>query len=161
MKRRELTGFDVLYWLVLSFGVVIAVNVYFIVISVKTFRGEDEQKPYLQGMEYNQTLAERVKQAELGWTATIGAQRLANGHVRIAIDLKQPDGAPQTHVKLSGEMRHPADETRDKSISLREAGAGEYVGEISGVASGAWDVIVTAPQRSATPFEATRRLWLP
>jgi nitrogen fixation protein FixH len=156
---RTLTGRDVLFWLVVIFGLVIAVNTAFIVISVRTYRGEDEQKPYLQGVEYNHTLAERAKQAELGWRATIGASRLQNGKARIAISLVQSDGRPETHAALSGELRHPADESRDLPLGLHEAGAGRYEGDVSGVASGAWDVIIRAsgPQ----PFEASRRLWVP
>jgi len=161
MTRKELTGRDVLFWLVLSFTLVIAINVYFIVLSVETFRGEDEQKPYLQGVEYNETLARRAEQKKLGWTATIGADRLPAGNVRIAVTLTRPDGTPETSARLTGELRHPADETRDRALRLREVGAGEYVAELSGVAAGNWDVIVTTPSSQTLPFEASRRLWVP
>jgi nitrogen fixation protein FixH len=156
---RALTGRDVLLWLVVGFGLIIAVNMAFIVISVRTYRGEDEQKPYLQGIEYNHTLAEREKQAELGWRATIGAARLPDGRVRIAVSLVHPDGAPEMHAVLSGELRHPADESRDLPLRLRETGSGEYQGEIDGVASGTWDVVVKSS--ASQPFEASRRLWVP
>jgi len=158
--RRELTGRKVLVWLVASFGVVLAVNIYFIVIAVKTFRGEDEQKPYLQGVEYNQTIARRAEQEKLGWKAAIGATRLPTGAVRVAVTLKQANGAPETNVSLTGELRHPADETRDRPMRLLEASPGEYVAELSGVKMGAWDVIVTT-QAQQSPFEASRRLWVP
>jgi nitrogen fixation protein FixH len=156
---RTLTGRDVLLWLVVVFGLVFAVNAAFIVASVRTYRGEDEQKPYLQGVEYNHTLAERAKQAALGWKASIGASRLADGRARIAVSLLQSDGTPMTHTVLVGELRHPADEHRDLALTLHETGAGEYQVDIAGVASGAWDVIIKAsgPQ----PFEASRRLWVP
>lgn len=158
--RRELTGRKVLVWLVASFGVVFAVNIYFIVIAVKTFRGEDEQKPYLQGVEYNQTIARRAEQEKLGWKAAIGATRLPTGAVRVAVTLKRANGAPETNVNLTGELRHPADETRDRQMRLHEANPGEYVAELSGVKMGAWDVIVTT-QAQQSPFEASRRLWVP
>jgi nitrogen fixation protein FixH len=156
---RTLTGRDVLFWLVAIFGLVIAVNTAFIVISVRTYRGEDEQKPYLQGVEYNHTLAERAEQAKLGWRATIGVSRLANGKARIVVLLVQSDGSAKSHAVLSGELRHPSDENRDLPLRLHEEGAGHYQDDINGVASGAWDVIIRAsgPQ----PFEASRRLWVP
>ena len=156
---KEFTGRDLLYWLVLSFTVVIAVNVYFIVMSITTFRGEDVQKPYLQGVEYNRTLAERAEQEKLGWKATIGATRLTGGKVRVDVVLRQADGAPETQVALNGELRHPADETRDHTLRLQEIAAGQYSGVVSGVAAGAWDVVVSTP--SGTPFEASRRVWVP
>jgi nitrogen fixation protein FixH len=156
---RALTGRDVLLSLIAIFGLIFAVNTAFIVISVRTYRGEDEQKPYLQGVEYNHTLAERAKQSDLGWKASIGASRLANGKARIAVSLIQSNGTTEMHAVLSGELRHPADEHRDRQLTLHEMGAGEYRADIDGVTRGAWDVIVrgTGPQ----PFEASRRLWVP
>ena len=41
---HEITGRQVLVWLVGFFAIVMAVNTIFIVVSLKTFRGEDEQK---------------------------------------------------------------------------------------------------------------------
>jgi nitrogen fixation protein FixH len=158
MMARKFTGRDMLVWLIASFAVVLAVNVYFIVLSVQTFSGEDEQKPYLQGVEYNRTLARRAEQKKLGWNASIGAERLASGAVRIAVTLKQADGSPQTRVTLAGELRHPANEKRDRLLQFREAAPGNYETVLSGVAAGTWDVIVRA-QRPA-PFEAGRRLWV-
>jgi len=158
--EKELTGRDVLVWLSVFFLCIIAVNVYFVVVSVATFRGEDEQKPYLQGIEYNQTLARRDVQAKLGWTANIAADRLASGHVRVDITLKQANGAPSTVEKLVGELRHPSDENRDHQLHLVQVRNGEYIADVSGVSAGAWDVIVSTTA-SETPFEATRRLWVP
>jgi len=155
---RALTGRDVLLSLIAIFGLIFAVNTAFIVISVRTYRGEDEQKPYLQGVEYNHTLAERAKQSDLGWKASIGASRLANGKARIAVSLIQSDGKPMTHAVLVGELRHPADEHRDVPLTLHETGAGEYQADID-VARGAWDVIVR--ETGSQPFEASRRLWVP
>jgi nitrogen fixation protein FixH len=156
---RTLTGRDVLLWLVAIFGLIIAVNTAFVVISVQTYRGEDEQKPYLQGVEYNHTLAERAQQAGLGWKATIGASRLSDGKVRVAVSLVDSGGTPETRAVFSGALRHPADENRDVSLQLRETAPGRYQSDVGGVASGAWDVVI----RSSTPepFEAVRRVWVP
>ena len=82
--NRTLTGRGVLFWLALFFGVVILTNAIFVTAAVKTFRGEDEQKPYLQGIAYNQTLARRAEQVELGWRAVIAAERSGDGaHARL------------------------------------------------------------------------------
>lgn len=156
----KLTGRDVLLWLIAFFGLIIAVNAYFITLSVTTFRGEDEQKPYLQGIEYNQTLARHAKQAKLDWKASMSATRLASGVVRVAVIVADAQDRPQTQLKLAGELRHPSDETRDHAIMLRESGKGRYIADIRGVAPGAWDVIVhnTSPTE---PFDAARRVWVP
>jgi len=157
---RPLTGRDVLMWVVAFFALIIAVNVYFIYAAASTFRGEDEQKPYLQGVEYNETLARRATQDELAWRARIGAKRLPTGNVRIDVMLTGPDGRPIANLPLSGELRHPVDETRDRKLRLVAAMPGDYEGELRGVSTGAWDVVVSTPQNS-TPFVASRRLWVP
>ena len=113
-----------LLWLVGFFGIIFATNAYFITAAVKTFRGEDEQKPYLQGVEYNHTLARRAEQAKLGWKATIGAHRLPSGEVRVDRHAAHSrDGAPETGAALTGELRHPADENRDRALHFTEIGA--------------------------------------
>ena len=155
--NRPLTGRGVLLWLGAFFACVVAVNVGFIVTSVNTFRGEDEQKPYLQGVEYNQTLARRAEQARLGWRASISAERLANGHVRLNFDLK---GAGNAEPKFTAELRHPADENRDKQLRVVRQGGGRFSADAGAVSAGAWDVILTSADTKA-PFEATTRLWVP
>jgi nitrogen fixation protein FixH len=157
---RPLTGRGVLIWLTGFFAIVMAVNVVFIVTSVVTFRGEDEQKPYLQGVEYNRTLAARVEQARLGWRARVGVRRLADGDVRLDVALDDRQAAPPSDVRLSAELRHPADENRDRLVHLSPSGGGRYWANAGKIGRGQWDVIVTS-ESSATPFTAARRLWVP
>lgn len=158
--RRELSGRGVLIWLLAFFGVIFAVNVYFIGAAIRTFRGEDDLKPYQEGIDYNQTLARRAAQARLGWQASIDAVRTGPHSARIEVVLRKPDGSPVSHVALAADFRHPSDENRDRSTSLREGVAGDYKGELGSLTAGAWDVIVKASDPHV-PFEATRRVWLP
>jgi nitrogen fixation protein FixH len=159
MTFSPLSGRAVLVWLTGFFGIIIAVNIIFITMSVKTFSGEDEQKPYLQGMEYNDTLARRAAQRRLGWQGEIGATRLAGGAVRITVAVKDAAGQPLRGLALAAELRHPADERRDRELSLAETAPGLYQSDVPGVAAGHWDVLVTAKSRQ--PFAADRRLWVP
>jgi nitrogen fixation protein FixH len=154
---QPLTGRRVLAWLTGFFGLIIATNVFFITEAVKTFRGEDEQKPYLQGMAYNHTLAMRAEQSRLGWRASIAAQRLNSGQVEILVHLRHPDGAPETQTRLTGELRHPADENHDRPLAFTQISPGLYQAQLR-AAPGTWDVLVSSMQ--GTPFQATRRLWL-
>lgn len=156
---ERLTGRGVLIWLFGFFGVIFATNAYFIMVSTQTFRGEDEQKPYLQGVEYNQTLALRAEQAALGWKATITAIRLANGNVRVEVRIRDRNGNAVAEVGLAGALRHPADENRDRVFHLTKAAPGMYQAELSDVSPGGWDVLVHSAGEQ-TPFEASRRLWV-
>lgn len=155
--NKPLTGRGVLVWLVGFFGLIIMTNAIFITEAVKTFRGEDEQKPYLQGVEYNHTLSHRAEQARLGWHASIDARRLPAGQVEILVSLRHPDGSPETGARLAGELRHPADENRDQALRFAQVSAGLYEARTQ-AASGHWDVLVSNSQ--GAPFQAARRLWL-
>jgi nitrogen fixation protein FixH len=152
-----LTGRKVVGWLGGFFGVIFATNAIFITEAVKTFRGEDEQKPYLQGVEYNRTLANRTKQAKLGWRASIAAQRSPQGPVTIRVELRHADGSPETGARLAGELRHPADENRDRQLRFRNLSGGRYETSVQAM-PGAWDVLVS--NLGETPFKTERRLWL-
>ena len=154
-----LTGRGVLMWLSGFFAIVIATNVYFITMSISTFRGEDEQKPYLQGVEYNDTLARRAEQARLAWHAEVSATRLSSGHVRISVVLHDRQGATLS-VPLSAELRHPSDENRDLVLRLNAVSPGHYEADAGSISRGRWDLIVNSAS-TKTPFEATRRLWVP
>jgi nitrogen fixation protein FixH len=158
--NARLTGRGVLLWLTGFFVVVIAVNVYFIVLAATTFRGEDEQKPYLQGVEFNQTLRLRAKQEKLGWHAFIDAARLASGAVRISVEVESAQGKAQSGLPLHGELRHPADENRDRAFDFAEIRPGRYEAEVPPITAGEWDVMVSAGETNQ-PFETSRRLWVP
>ena len=154
---RELTGRGVLVWLIGFFGLIIATNTLFVTEAVKTFRGEDEQTPYLQGVEYNRTLMRRAEQARLGWHASIEARRLPQGEAEILVRLRHADGAPETQARLTGELRHPADENRDQPLGFQQVSSGLYAAKVR-ARPGSWDVLVSNAQ--GLPFQAVRRLWL-
>ena len=157
--RKTLTGRGVSLWLAGFFGLIFATNAIFITAAVKTFRGEDEQRPYLQGVVYNQTLERRAKQAKLGWQARISARREESGKVGIIVELHRRDGQPETGEVMAGELRHPADENLDRPLRFSEMSPGVYQAELAHIAPGNWDVLVS--NRGHDPFQASRRLWLP
>ncbi|OJT95820.1 MAG: hypothetical protein BGN82_01240 [Alphaproteobacteria bacterium 65-7] len=156
--KKPLTGRGVLLLMAGFFGVILVTNLAFISLAVGSFRGEDEQKPYLQGVSYNQTIARRGEQARLGWSAQIDATRLASGQVRIDLVVRDRAGVGREGLELTGLLRHPSDKNRDHTITLRPVSPGHYRVEIAGVAPGNWDVQVRNQGRQ--PFQAGRRLWV-
>ena len=138
-----LRGWHVLAALLGFFGVVIAVNIYFAVAAVGTFPGEDVTHPYIQGLEYNRTLAEHRAQQMRGWRVAASLTP-APGGAALRIDLKERNGAPLTGAKLEGTLRWPADAHRDRPLVFREQEGGEYVAVVDGLAEGNWDLRATA-----------------
>ena len=84
-QNQKLTGRGVIVWLIATFGVVLAVNFYFIYQAERTYPGQDVSHPYLQGVDYNQTLDDRAKQAQLGWSAAIGGALAQDGTAAVAV----------------------------------------------------------------------------
>ena len=54
---------------------------------------------------------------------------------------------------LAGELRHPADENRDRTLDLKETAPGRYQADLANVSAGSWDVMVSSGAKDA-PFEA-------
>ncbi len=156
---RTFSGRGVFLGFVVFFGVIAAVNVLFIVKAVTTFSGEDVDDSYMQGVEYNQTLAKRAIQKEMGWTATIDAARERSGRARVVVTLVSQKGTPLDRLVLKGLLRRPTDSQWDRALTFKEVQPGLYASEARHVAPGVWDVVVDTAAK--TPFEADRRLWIP
>ena len=157
--KSELTGRKTLAILLVSFGIVFGVNGYMVAQAIGTFRGDDLDQPYMQGINFNQTLARRAEQQTLGWQATIDAARATNGELKIVVVVKSRDGAPLALLRLSGVLRHPTDAHFDRKLVLKETQSGVYVAALDRVSAGAWNLDVFTDSHSK-PFEATRSLWL-
>lgn len=156
---RPLTGRKTLAILLASFGVVFAVNGYMIARAVGTYSGEDADNAYLQGANFNETLARRAQQARLGWHATIAAGAETNGALRIVVEVADRRDRPVGQLTMAGELRHPSDANRDKRFAITEERPGVYAATLAHVARGAWDVVVNTTGHHP-PFEASGRIWL-
>lgn len=151
-RSKEWTGRHVLIAMIAFFSVVIATNTAFAILATRTFPGEDVPRSYLQGLHYNQTLAERAAAAELGWKVRV--ERPAAD--TIVLVFRDRRGAPLTGLALDAGFRHPASADADQALSFHETAPGRYV---AGVRRTAGELILrgTASRDGAT-LEFERRL---
>ncbi|HVY84555.1 MAG TPA: FixH family protein [Caulobacterales bacterium] len=149
----ELRGVHVLAGLIFCFGLVIAVNVAFAFMAVKTFPGEDEQHSYVQGLHYNHTLAERHMQAALGWRAGAALDQGPHGG-ELQVRLIDADEAPIDSAVVTGELERPTDSRLDRALSFAPRGDGVYIARTDNLPLGEWRLRARA-QRSdgALDFE--------
>jgi len=157
-RARPLTGRKVLIWLLGFFGIVIGANAWFVTLSVRNFHGEDRQRPYQQGLDYNRTLALRQQQQALGWQAALGIDNKASP-ARLRLFVHRPDGSPVQGLTLSGTLRHPADTFHDVTVKLAAVGPGVYEGAIVDAGHGRRTALIRA--EGPIPFETEGRVWLP
>ncbi len=153
--RFRISGRHVLLAIIAFFGVIIAVNAYFLVAAYRTFPGQVSETPYEDGVGFNRTVAQRRAQAELGWSAT--ATTTAQG---VEVDLRDRAGQPLQGLKVEGVLRRPATQAGQISLKFTEASAGRYVAK-AGPGSGAWDLHFVAKGSRAELFEGERRLTWP
>lgn len=155
---RELKGWHVLLIMLGFFGVMFAVNGVFLYHAITSFPGEDVKKSYVQGLSYNETLAARAAQAELGWTAEAGLQ-----DDELIFRLRDRDGAPVSNLVVIGELRRFATQDADQAIIYSARANGEYVAEIDALAPGQWALRINVMDTDAETvlFNVTKTIVVP
>ena len=134
----RITGRHVLATIVGFFLVVIIANMIFMTLAIRTFPGEQEEKSYLQGLNYNQTLAERAEQEKLGWRAAGAEATRGEAGGRIAIVIEMQGGAPVDNLAVSGVLARPADDDHDVVFDFVQAAPGRYEADLPAMAPGQW-----------------------
>jgi nitrogen fixation protein FixH len=156
-KPFEIRGWHVLTALLLFFGVVIAINVAFAVMAVRSFPGEDVRRSYTQGIQYNDILAERRAQAALGWRASAELVD-TNGGPALEVTLHSRDGAPLSGMDVAGALQWPTDSRLDRALSFEEVAAGRYRARVENLQAGRWRLRARAEKDAgALDFETELR----
>lgn len=123
---KKLTGRHVLLMLIGFFGLTISVNIYFMTMAVKSFRGEDVKGSYRQGLEYNQILKARRAQETLGWSAKANVTRETDGSRVIIIQLETQNARDLTGMSIKGVLRHRIDASLDQELTFLNSGVGRW-----------------------------------
>jgi nitrogen fixation protein FixH len=153
-----INGKHVLFALFGLFGIVIAVNVVFVTLALGTFTGVTTVNPYQEGLAYNQVLAARHAQRDLGWKAAIDYGGADDGNERVTVALNDAAGRPVTGLALSGSLKRPTQAGMDQDLTWEEAVPGRYQAALALPARGNWDLVVSAVS-GIDRFEMRTRLW--
>jgi nitrogen fixation protein FixH len=151
----QIRGRHVLIAMLAFFGAVIAVNVTFVVFAVQSFPGEDVRRSYLQGLNYNDTLAQRRSEAALDWSASATLIE-QDGAPAVEIDLRDRQSAPIDGLTVTGELRWPTTAEFDHTLTFEPRGAGRYIARVPDLRAGRWILRGRGEQSSdrALDFEA-------
>ncbi len=156
----RLKGRHVLAMLLGFFALVASVNMIFITLAVRSFPGEEEKKSYLQGLHYNDRLAQRREQAALGWSAEVASARLDDGVATVELAYRNADGAPIYALEVSGLIGRPASRADDQTVVFIPTSDGAYRAEIEGVAPGVWKLTAHAQNTGGKAFDLEIKLVL-
>ena len=154
----RLEGRHVLAILLSFFGVVFAMNGYFLFSALSTHTGVVAIEPYRKGLAYNARIAADERQTEIGWRDTLAVGR--DGKIRVT--LVDKSGAPVLGLVVTSVVGRPATARFDRAARLVEEAPGQYIANVSALADGSWLVSIEAGDAAnAEPvFRSRRRLWL-
>ena len=152
-----LSGKHVLGILLAFFGVIFAVNGYFMFAALSTYSGVVANEPYRKGLEYNKRIAEDARQTALGWKDNLVVFHDGN----VALELIKHTGEPVKGLVVSGTIFRPATTGFDHPLTFTEK-AGSYIAEVGRLAEGTWvvEAVVRAAASSEPIYRLRKRIWL-
>lgn len=155
----QLQGRHVLAMILAFFGVVFAVNGYFLASALTTYTGVVASEPYRKGLAYNIRIAADERQSQLGWQDAIGFTRAGD----LVLTLSDQAGAPVRGLAVSGTIARPSTARHDRAVRFIENAMGLYAANIDTLASGSWIVSIKARLSAMDDepvYRSRRRLWL-
>lgn len=156
--RGQLQGRHILATFAAFFGVVFAVNAWFLYSALSTHTGLVAQEPYRKGLAYNSRIAANDRQAELGWSADLALA----GRETLRLHLRDAAGTPVEGRLVHVMIGRPATERFDVKMTLAETAPGSYAASMPPLASGTWVVSAEVLREAGgePEYRLRRRQWL-
>lgn len=152
----RITGLHVLIGMILFFGIIIALDTFFVTLAYRSFSGEVASNPYEAGLAFNRKLADERRQASMGWTISIAQG--PDGAVTMTV--KDREHQPLSGLKIVATLERPATEKGRRIAAFKDLGGGRYQSSNPGL-SGAWDLRANLSDPAGMTFDAERRLIWP
>ena len=153
--QRPFTGWHMAGIMVLFFGVVIGVNVYFTVVAARSWTGEVVADSYASGQDFNEKVHRTQQQAALGWHASL---RYQQGVLRF--DLRDAANNPIAVSGASVAVTRPLGDAQDQKLALVPGPDGALIAPLK-LGAGVWNVVVTVAQTPHGTFERHEQLIVP
>jgi nitrogen fixation protein FixH len=157
---RPLSGRTVLLSLIGFFAVVIGANAALTVFAIQTLPGTEVASSYKAGLGYNGEIAAARSQEARHWRVAAHVERDPDGRARLSVEAREASGSPATGLFFKAVLERPIDKRADQEVALAERGSGIYRGEALGVASGQWDLVLTAERGTERVFLSKNRVVL-
>lgn len=152
------TGRRVLASFIGFFGIVFAVNGYFVYAALSTFDGVEVEGAYQKGRAYNHLLERMDEQRRIGWTAAIATDPAPAGGTRLSVVFAGADGAPLNGLEVEGLFWRPVAAGEDQRLPLAETRAGTYETVFNLAHDGNWLVRIAAQGSSGETFVQEQRV---
>jgi nitrogen fixation protein FixH len=145
----------IIYFFFAFFAVVLAVNIFYIYISKKTWRGVVTDDPYHKGLNYNDTLEEVAKQKVLGWTVKVNFRPSVTKKGILMVTVQDKNLRYINDAKIYATFRRPNQEGLDFVLPVPFED-GVYKAQINFPLEGQWDGEV-AIRKDQDTYQDVRR----
>ena len=147
----KITGRTVLFGMIAFFGVIFAVNGVFLYVALDSFPGLTSDKAYVEGLEYNRTLADGERQDALGWTPSITISGANGVGQQLIVRITDRDGNDVPRLTVDARIERPATASGARDVELIPSATG-HVAPLDGLAEGRWNVSITAKRDGETIY---------
>ena len=139
------------------FAVIFIANGIMLYFALGTWTGLTTENSYQEGLAYNERLAERDRQAAMGWQVSFQAVPDRPGHAVFDLELADGRGIPVTAASVAVTITRPTHEGHDFTTVLTHQGGGRYAGEADLPLPGQWqvDLLIDEPRG---PYRLSERL---
>ncbi len=142
------------YFFFVFFGVIFAVNFFYIYISQKTWRGVVTKDSYQKGLNYNDTLKQVADQKNLGWKVNISYQPQGSGG-HIVVGLLDTKSIQIKDAKVHANFKRPTQDGFDFAQEIPFQN-GSYQADIAFPLKGQWDAEITITKGEDSFVEVKR-----
>jgi len=143
------------YIFVAFFAVILVVNIFYIYVAKKTWRGVSTENSYQKGLQYNDTLQKAKDQEELGWKVNVTYTAIAERKGKILVQLLDKDAHLITDATISLHCKRPVQAGYDFTLPLNFSGV-FYKTEVEFPFKGQWEVEIFVT-KGGDSFQDIRR----
>ncbi|NBV05910.1 MAG: hypothetical protein EBS06_01565 [Proteobacteria bacterium] len=143
------------YFFFVFFAVILLVNIIYIYLSQKTWRGLVTDDAYHKGLHYNDVIAGANEQKELGWKMKISYKNSKNKSGELEIFLQDKNNKKISDAVVTTFFKRPTQDGKDFSQEIRFIN-GRYFAKINFPLAGQWDFIINA-NKGEEAFQESKR----
>lgn len=143
------------YLFFIFFAVIIGMNIFYIYLANKSWRGVSTEDAYHKGAAYNEVIAQDKKQQQMQWKVVMKYNRLDEKNGSLVVKLADKNSQPINDANIRAEIKRPTQDGFDfKAPMVFKDGV--YEAKISFPMKGQWEIILDIARGEERFFEVKR-----